>query len=194
MLRGRWSTDKVKRREWRREKKSTKYWKWQKKRERTRSEWNERLKCLRERGKRRKRGHHYFSGFVEFGRECSIDSRTRVLNVAQCWQRCVWVHLVGARNFVTQRNTAIQRKKNKINKQQSPSHLIYPTSAHIPHSPYSLNSHEPIVLYTFSASWDSLQHTANHDTWNNCCDICLICIWSAPHVHLLTLNIFCGVT
>lgn len=88
---------------------------------------------VRKEKKERKRSLPHFSCLPScFGRESVRDSRTRVLNVAQCWQSCVWVHSVGAPNFVAQRNMAIQTKKKK---QQSPSKPIYPTSAYIPHKP-----------------------------------------------------------
>lgn len=118
-------------------------------------------KCNRERGKTRGNGQKArkaqverketnvspsFLVFVELlGRKYDRDSRTRVLNVAQCWQSCVWVHSVGAPNLVAQCNMAIQTK------QQSPSNSIYPASEYISHKPVvefsilsSCNSHKPM--------------------------------------------------
>ena len=95
-----------------------------------REDEDRRLQVERKRQRKKKISPPYFSCLRScFGRKCGRDSRTRVLNVAQCWQSRVWAHSVGAPNLVAQRNMAIQTK------QQSPSQPIYPASAYIPHKP-----------------------------------------------------------
>lgn len=57
-----------------------------------------------------------------------------------------------------------KKAKDKINKQQSPSHLIYPTSAHIPHTLSILMSPYCCTLSLLPGSHYNIQQTTTHET------------------------------
>lgn len=65
---------------------------------------------------------------------------------------------------------------------------------------YILQCHEECIskpclgCHAFSGFWAILKRTVHRNILGDHCNICLIHIWSATHVHLLTLDIFCGMT
>lgn len=60
--------------------------------------------------------------------------------------------------------------------------------------PWGMHFKTMSAMHTFSGFWATLKRTEHHNILGDHCNICLIRIWSATHVHPLTLDIFCGMT
>ena len=56
------------------------------------------------------------------------------------------------------------------------------------------NNNTCLGCHAFSGFWDTRKRTEHRNILGDHCDICLIRVWSATHVHSLTLDIFCGMT